>query len=238
LRTLLYLPAYSPDLNPIEESFSKIKAMLRKAGAREREALISESRALSEEVGYKEGVAWSLNLLGFLAHREGDHRWATDLLRESLEIHQDLGDRWRTASVLEALGEVVCAQRRLESAACLFGAARAVREAISAPVPLCERADHEAGISATRTELGEAVLRTNIGAPLPLDARLLYERSVAAARTQLGEGGVGSGVCGEECDVGAGGRGVCSLRGRHPRPRESASRRGNGRTPHYRSAHY
>jgi DNA-binding SARP family transcriptional activator len=119
-------------------------------------ALLSESRSLSEEVGYKEGVAWSLNLLGFLAHREGDHRWATDLLRESLEIHQDLGDRWRTASVLEALGEVVCTQRRLESAACLFGAARAVREAISAPVPLCEGADHEAGISATRAELSEA----------------------------------------------------------------------------------
>ena len=31
---LLYLPPYSPDLNPIEEAFSKIKGLLRKAGAR------------------------------------------------------------------------------------------------------------------------------------------------------------------------------------------------------------
>jgi transposase len=31
---LLYLPAYSPDLNPIELAFSKIKALLRKAAAR------------------------------------------------------------------------------------------------------------------------------------------------------------------------------------------------------------
>ena len=37
---LLYLPPYSPDLNPIEESFSKIKRFLRKAGARTREALV------------------------------------------------------------------------------------------------------------------------------------------------------------------------------------------------------
>jgi transposase len=37
---LLYLPAYSPDLNPIEQAFAKIKALLRKAGARTREALI------------------------------------------------------------------------------------------------------------------------------------------------------------------------------------------------------
>ena len=37
---LLYLPAYSPDLNPIEQAFAKIKALLRKAGARTREALL------------------------------------------------------------------------------------------------------------------------------------------------------------------------------------------------------
>ena len=37
---LLYLPAYSPDFNPIEEAFSKIKNLLRKAEARSREALL------------------------------------------------------------------------------------------------------------------------------------------------------------------------------------------------------
>jgi transposase len=36
---LLFLPSYSPDLNPIEEAFSKIKQLVRKAGARTREAL-------------------------------------------------------------------------------------------------------------------------------------------------------------------------------------------------------
>jgi len=36
---LLYLPAYSPDLSPIEEAFSKMKHLLRKAEARTREAL-------------------------------------------------------------------------------------------------------------------------------------------------------------------------------------------------------
>jgi len=37
---LWFLPAYSPDLNPIEEAFSKVKARLRKAAARTREALV------------------------------------------------------------------------------------------------------------------------------------------------------------------------------------------------------
>jgi transposase len=36
---LLYLPPYSPDLSPIEEAFSKVKALLRRARARTREVL-------------------------------------------------------------------------------------------------------------------------------------------------------------------------------------------------------
>jgi transposase len=32
--TLLYLPPYSPDFNPIEQAFAKLKALLRKAAAR------------------------------------------------------------------------------------------------------------------------------------------------------------------------------------------------------------
>jgi transposase len=45
---LVFLPSYSPDLNPIEEAFSKIKTIVRKAGARTREALLEAiARALS-----------------------------------------------------------------------------------------------------------------------------------------------------------------------------------------------
>lgn len=37
--TVLYLPPYSPDLNPIEQVFAKLKALLRKAAARTRKVL-------------------------------------------------------------------------------------------------------------------------------------------------------------------------------------------------------
>ena len=62
---LLYLPSYSPDLNPIEEAFSKIKGLLRKAEARSRDALIEaidkaleattsqEVRGFFEHCGYQ-----------------------------------------------------------------------------------------------------------------------------------------------------------------------------------------
>jgi transposase len=39
--SLLYLPPYSPDLNPIEQLFAKLKALLRKAAARTRDQLWS-----------------------------------------------------------------------------------------------------------------------------------------------------------------------------------------------------
>jgi len=39
---LLYLPRYSPDLNPIEKAFSKLKTLLRKANARTIDALWEE----------------------------------------------------------------------------------------------------------------------------------------------------------------------------------------------------
>jgi len=45
---VLFLPSYSPDLNPIEEAFSKLKALVRKAGARTHEALLEAiAQALS-----------------------------------------------------------------------------------------------------------------------------------------------------------------------------------------------
>jgi transposase len=42
---LWFLPSYSPDLNPIEEAFSKVKTLLRSAAARAHEALVGAIRA-------------------------------------------------------------------------------------------------------------------------------------------------------------------------------------------------
>jgi transposase len=42
--SLLYLPPYSPDFNPIEWAFSKLKAGLRKAAARTVDALVGHDR--------------------------------------------------------------------------------------------------------------------------------------------------------------------------------------------------
>jgi transposase len=46
--SLLYLPPYSPDFNPIENAFSKLKALLRKAAERTVEGLWSTIGRLLE----------------------------------------------------------------------------------------------------------------------------------------------------------------------------------------------
>ncbi len=47
--TLLFLPPYSPDLNPIEMVFAKLKHLLRKAGERTREGLWTRIGSLLDD---------------------------------------------------------------------------------------------------------------------------------------------------------------------------------------------
>lgn len=58
---LVYLPPYSPDFNPIEQAFSKIKGLLRNAGARSREALI-------EAMGRALDAVSARDVRGFFEH--------------------------------------------------------------------------------------------------------------------------------------------------------------------------
>ncbi len=55
---LVFLPSYSPDLNPIEEAFSKIKTILRKARARTREALIEAMAEALRAVTPEDAMGW------------------------------------------------------------------------------------------------------------------------------------------------------------------------------------
>jgi transposase len=58
---LLYLPPYSPDFNPIEEAFSKVKRILRKAESRTREALV-------EAIGAAISTVTAKDARGFFEH--------------------------------------------------------------------------------------------------------------------------------------------------------------------------
>jgi transposase len=56
--TLLFLPPYSPDFTPIEQAFSKVKAILRGLGARVRDGLVEAIRLAVDAVTRDDAVAW------------------------------------------------------------------------------------------------------------------------------------------------------------------------------------
>ena len=57
----LFLPSYSPDFNPIEEAFSKIKVLVRRAEARTRDALV-------EAIGRALAAVSKQDVWGFFVH--------------------------------------------------------------------------------------------------------------------------------------------------------------------------
>ena len=55
---ILFLPPYSPDFSPIEEAFSKVKGILRRIGARTREALVEATGQALDAVSRRDAAGW------------------------------------------------------------------------------------------------------------------------------------------------------------------------------------
>ncbi len=147
-----------------------------------------EALGLAGDAAYKEGSAWGLNLLGLVALRERRTDAATALLKRSLELHRDLGDRWRMASVVEALAAVARARGDAPKAVRLDAGAAALRQSLGTPLPPVEARDWEAERAAAAAMLGAEDYARFVreGAALPLD------RLVAHALNGEGEGSPGN----------------------------------------------
>jgi transposase len=55
---VVFVPSYSPDLNPIEQAFSKIKNVLRKLQARTHEALLEAMEEALSKVTPADAARW------------------------------------------------------------------------------------------------------------------------------------------------------------------------------------
>jgi transposase len=65
---LLFLPSYSPDFNPIEQAFSKIKALVRKHKARTKKALDDAIAAALTAITLQDVIGW-FSYAGYLPQR-------------------------------------------------------------------------------------------------------------------------------------------------------------------------
>jgi len=115
-----------------------------------------DSLVLARAGGLKHEIAMALQGLGHAALVEDDRARADSLLRESLELFRDLGDKPCGSATLELCACLAAAEGRALPAAQWFGVAETTREAMGRGFSLATfRSAYDRGVAAARATLGE-----------------------------------------------------------------------------------
>jgi DNA-binding CsgD family transcriptional regulator len=162
-------------------------------GDRQRAATAyAESLQVSQKLGSQSGAAMAQSGLGFLARSRGDPVAAHRHFQESLAVWDEIADPASIAICLEALASTICSLGAPRRAARLLGAAEALRERISFPIPHSALSTYQQLVAAVQSSLSmiqfatawvegralsvaEAVALARDDLPLP-DARSTLER--------------------------------------------------------------
>jgi DNA-binding CsgD family transcriptional regulator/tetratricopeptide (TPR) repeat protein len=157
--------------------------------------LLEECLALSQEVGYKEGIAAYYCLSGQLALSWKDLVTARSLAEKSVTLYRELGHRHGTANSLALLGGVLATEGDYTAAQALFEQSLTISCELNEKwvasvylVVLGEVAAAQQKLAWAAQLWGAAeALRDAFGVPIPLAQRADYDRSFSAARVHLGE---------------------------------------------------
>jgi predicted ATPase/ATP/maltotriose-dependent transcriptional regulator MalT len=135
------------------------------------------SLVLKRQAGDRWSIGYSLLNLGIVAWMRGDLDRAPQLVQEALRLRWELGDKPGIAACLETLAEIGASEGRARRAARLYGGADGLLQAIGVRILATRHDGGRGGLSAARSQLGEAVFTAayNAGRSVPL------ERAVAEA---------------------------------------------------------
>ena len=157
--------------------------------------LLEECLTLSEDVGFKEGIAAYDCVSGQLALSQGDLITARSLAEKSVELYREIGHRHGTAKSLAVLGKVLATGGDYTAASTYYEQSLAISAELGekwvAAVYLVELGEVVAALrqGAWAAQLWGAseAIRDALGIPIFLVERADYERAVSAARAHLGE---------------------------------------------------
>jgi predicted ATPase/DNA-binding XRE family transcriptional regulator len=147
-------------------------------------SLYEESLAIYEELGAMAGFQSSLQNLGYLALDRGDLDQATELFTRGLKLAVEIGSAGSIAGSISGLACVAAARARETNtsnpedpkrAAMLFGAARALCEAIGINDDPGDLTEDEIGMGAARARLGVEVFEEAWAEGLALTAEQAVE---------------------------------------------------------------
>lgn len=119
-------------------------------------SLLQESILLYKELGIRYGLTNALSQLARVAIAQGNPIKAESLYEESLLIARELDHKGFIANSLEGLAALAVSRGNCAWAACLWGTAETLREAVHIPIPLIDRASYERLVADTRIRLGES----------------------------------------------------------------------------------
>jgi predicted ATPase/DNA-binding XRE family transcriptional regulator len=116
-------------------------------------SLFEESLAIERELDNRESIASELGSLAYLAQAQGDYEAATSLGKESLTLLWELGGKDLISYLLILLASVAGSEGRGQRAACLWGAAEALRESMGVPLRPADIPDYESRVGAARSQI-------------------------------------------------------------------------------------
>jgi predicted ATPase/DNA-binding SARP family transcriptional activator len=122
------------------------------AAARARQ---DEALRLAQEIGDRRLETYALTNRGLVCQADGDYPAARTFHQRSLQLAQALGEPHIIAEILEELATVEAADASPALAARLLGAAQALRERLSEPIPGPDLARHNHLIASLRQALGD-----------------------------------------------------------------------------------
>lgn len=104
--------------------------------------------------------AWTLIVLAQVESQQGQYCRRSRYFEESPELSREINDKWLIPWSLEGLAGVIATQGEAAQAARLWGAAEALRENYSFPMPPIEYSSYEQAVTSVRCELGEEAFAT------------------------------------------------------------------------------
>ncbi len=116
-------------------------------------AVLERAVSAGRELGHPRAIAHPLYALANLEIREGRHTEAMNHLRESLQLHDRLGDGWGMFLALAGMA-AAAADQDAEQAARLLGASEAVRSRLGIQMLHSVRPDHDDLVHRVRAAVG------------------------------------------------------------------------------------
>jgi hypothetical protein len=116
--------------------------------------LLSLALAAQRELGYNQGVTWTLLAVARLRRMQRQQARAREVLTECLALAREAGDDVSIAQTLEVFAELLAGDLP-ETAVQIAAAASTLRKTLAARHPTETRVELEAALASTREQLGE-----------------------------------------------------------------------------------